>query len=450
MFRVTRRTALGAIPSVAALAWVSDALARQDAATPMASPAAGDDEVERGLTPVAGFENPELDFQLLRSLGVDVYGGGAAGELLYARTQIGEDPYAWPPAFDGIARSAQDAAEEAAAAGRVATARQHHLRSSSYWRASEYFSDPFGDERTARGLASREAFQRAIPNLPHRVETVRIPFEDVELPGYFMTPAADANGVTLVVISGFDGTNEELWFETALEGLDRGHTVLAAAGPGQVDAMRDYPDLIFRPDYEKPIGAMLDFALAQPDVDPERLAFYGISLGGHFAIRGAEHDDRIKALIVNSPIPNLFAYMMGFVGGGGDDSGGGDSDGPPDVTLGEIDHIPDEFMPRTQKLSLKSAFKRYGVDSLSGWITVLQEFDSTDGLANIACPSLAMVGEGEGGVSRQQSQLFVDNVSGPVTERVFLQSEGAEMHCQFGNLQLSNAVIYDWLTDTLG
>ncbi len=448
MYRLTRRTALGAIPSVAALAWASEAMARQGGGTPMASPAAGGDEVERGLTPVAGFENPELDFQLIRSLGADVYGGGAAGELFFARTAIGEDPYAWPPAFDGIAQSAQDAGTEADDAGRAATARQHYLRASNYWRAAEYFSDPYSDDRLPRGMASREVFQRAIPYLRHQVEPVRIPFEDVELPGYFMTPATDANGVTLVVISGFDGTNEELWFETALEGLDRGYTVLVAAGPGQVDAMRDYPDLIFRPDYEKPIGAMLDFALARPNVDPERLAFYGISLGGHFAIRGAEHDDRIKALIVNSPIPNLFAYMMGFVGGGGED--GGEGDGPPDVTLDEIDYIPDEYMPRTQKLSLKSAFKRYGVDSLSGWIAVLQEFDATDALGDIACPSLAMVGEGEGGVSRQQSQLFVDKVSGPVTERVFLQSEGAEMHCQFGNLQLSNAVIYDWLSDTLG
>lgn len=450
MFRLTRRTALGAVPSMAALALASEALARQDSATPMASPAASSDDVERGETPVAGFENPELDFQLMRSLGADVYGGGAAGELFYARTLIGEDPYAWPPAFDGIAQSAQDAGEEADVAGRSATARQHFLRSSSYWRAAEYFSDPYSEELTPRGLASRDVFQRAIPYLRHGVEAVRIPFEDVELPGYFMTPATDANGVTLVVISGFDGTNEELWFETALEGLDRGYTVLVTAGPGQVDAMRDYPDLIFRLDYEKPIGAMFDFVLGQPNVDPERLAFYGISLGGHFAIRGAEHDDRIKALIVNSPIPNLFTYMMGFLGGGGDsDAGGSGNDGPPDVTLDEIDQIPDQYMPRTQKLSIKSAFKRYGVDSLSGWIETLQKFDATDALGNITCPSLAMVGEGEGGVARQQSQLFADNVSGPVTERVFLQREGAEMHCQFGNLQLSNAVVYDWLAETL-
>jgi dienelactone hydrolase len=384
----------------------------------------------------------------MRSLGAGVYGGGSPGELFFARMSIGEDPYQWPLAFDGIARTVEDAGVEADDTGRTASAREHFLRSSMYWRAAEYFSDPYGDERLSRGMASRETFQHAAPYLRHQVETVRIPFEDVELPGYWMTPAGEANGITLIAITGFDGTNEELWFETALEGLDRGFTVLVAAGPGQVDAMRDYPDLTFRPDYEKPIGAMVDFALAQPDVDPDRLAFYGISLGGHFAIRGAEHDDRIKALIVNSPIPNLLDYMLGFIGGGdGDDGDSGD--GPPDLTLDDIDHVPDEFLPRVQKLSIKSAFKRYGVDSLSGWITALEAYNATDALDQITCPSLAMVGEGEGGVSLQQYQLFIENVGGAVTERLFLQREGAEMHCQLGNLGLSNAVLYDWLFETL-
>ncbi len=453
MFQLTRRSALAsmaAAPSLMALASASAAARamQESAASPVASPAAEGDEVERGLTRVSGFETPELDFQLMRSLGVGVYGGGAPGELFFARSSIGEDPYQWPVAFDGIARTAEDAGIEAEEAGRAITARDHFIRASSYWRAAEYFSDPYDDERLSRGMASRETFQRAARALRHSVEFVRIPFEGIELPGYFMTPAGDANGVTVIVISGFDGTNEELWFETALEGLDRGFTVLVAAGPGQVAAMRDYPDLIFRPDYEKPIGAMIDFALEQPGVDPDRLAFYGISLGGHFSIRGAEHDDRIKALIANSPIPNLRSYMLGFFGGA-DNDGGDSGDGPPDLTLDEVDQIPDEFIPRVQKLSIKSAFKRFGVDSLSGWVTALESFDATDALGSIACPSLAMVGEGEGGISLQQNQLFVDNVSGPVTERLFLQHEGADMHCQFGNLQLSNAVIYDWLIDTL-
>ena len=32
------------------------------------------------------------------------------------------------------------------------------------------------------------------------------------------------------------------------------------------------PGLIFRPDYEVPVQAVVDYALARPDVDPERLA----------------------------------------------------------------------------------------------------------------------------------------------------------------------------------
>ena len=36
---------------------------------------------------------------------------------------------------------------------------------------------------------------------------------------------------------------------------------------------------------------------------------------------------------------------------------------------------------------------------------------------------------------------------GPVTQRMFRVDEGADMHCQVGNLSLSNAVVYDWLGD---
>ena len=42
---------------------------------------------------------------------------------------------------------------------------------------------------------------------------------------------------------------------------------------------------------------------------------------------------------------------------------------------------------------------------------------------------------------------FSTGVSGPVTQRVFTTAEGADTHCQLGNLPLSNAVIYDWLDE---
>jgi hypothetical protein len=71
-----------------------------------------------------------------------------------------------------------------------------------------------------------------------------------------------------------------------------------------------------------------------------------------------------------------------------------------------------------------------------------------DDLSAIRCPSLAMVGEGEGGEPAAQAERFGDGVSGPVTTRAFSADEGADMHCQMGNLALSNAVAYDWLEET--
>jgi alpha-beta hydrolase superfamily lysophospholipase len=184
-------------------------------------------------------------------------------------------------------------------------------------------------------------------------------------------------------------------------------------------------------------------ALAQPGVDGRKLALYGISLGGYFATRGAEHDQRIKAVVLNSPIVDLRAYMLGFVGGEA-----GASKLPP-LKLSEVDSVPDNEMHPTQKLLFKAACKRFGVDSLAGWFERLKAFNAVDRLGQIMCPSLAMVGAGEGGEAMAQLETFAARVSGPVTRRVFEVREGADMHCQVGNLALSNAVVYDWLEEVL-
>jgi len=398
--------------------------------------------VERTATRIRGFESGELDFQLMRSLGAAA-SGGTPGEIFHAIAGIGEDPYAWPPAFEALARRVDAAGQEAADKGRRVSGCEHFLRASMYWRAAEYFTDPFQPASRMRGLASRASFLKAAAFSDDRIEAVEIPFEGIRLPGYFMTPARGGNGRTLLVLTGFDGTGEELYFETAQAGLVRGFNILVAEGPGQAGTLRLYPDLHFRPDYEKPIAAMIDFALTRPEVDAARLGLYGISFGGYFATRGAEHDQRVRALVVNSPIPDLHAYMLGFVGGAAM------VEKLPPLPLSAVDDIPDSEMPRTSKLSFKASCRRFGVDSIQGWFAALAGFTAVADLGRITCPSLAMVGTGEGKESMAQFETFCNAVSGPVTRRIFTIEEGADMHCQIGNLPLSNAVIYDWLMDVL-
>lgn len=332
-----------------------------------------DDRVERGSTRVEGFLSGELDFQLMRSLGAGNYGGATPGEVFATRAVVnGDDPYAWREALAAMAERVLNSGQKSLERGHRISARDHFLRASMYYRAAEYFADPFGPDTVKWGLASRDAFCAAAELISDRIEPVEIPFEKKGLPGYFMAPANGAErGKTVVVLTGFDGTAEELYFQVAAAGLERGYNILIAQGPGQVGCLRIHPDLKFRPDCEKPVGAILDFALARPEVAAERLALYGISFGGYFVTRAAEHDGRIKALIANSPIVNLYAYMAGFIGPEF-------AANPPPVSLNEVDEIPENDFPCEAKLSFKAACRRFGVDSFATWLSRLKDFNAEE------------------------------------------------------------------------
>jgi pimeloyl-ACP methyl ester carboxylesterase len=439
MPNLTRRDAL---LSTALVGITESALA---SAAPSMSEPASRDGVTRSATRVRGFADPEMDFQLLRSLGATSSMGAAVGEVLAAARNIKDgEPGTWPPAFAALG-------EQTGLLGRSVllkhpvSAREHFQRASMYYRAAEYYDDPVTDTSRAHGLTSRGFFLEAARLMPWRTDVVQIPFERVWLPGYFMQPASGDTRPrkTVIVLTGFDGTAEELYFQTGLAALERGWNVLLAEGPGQTGLLRFHPGSSFRPDYEAPVGVMMDYVLSRREVDAHQVALYGISYGGYFASRAAAHDERIMALVVNSPIPDLRAYVIGFVGPQM-------ASDPPALTLALIDSIPDQQIPVGAKLSLKASFRRFGVESFADWLERLRAFQIGDALQNIRCPTLAVVGEGEGAVAMELFESFSRRVSGPVTKRLFTTAEGADTHCQLGNLPLSNAVIYDWLDEVFG
>lgn len=402
--------------------------------------------VERTATRIAGFKSAEMDFQLMRLLGAAGAGGSTPGKVFAARARmVNNDPREWPGAFSPMADRLVKLADQNVKQGHLLAAAFALLRASNYYRSSEYYSDSFGDTALQFGQKSRNAFIWAAGMLAHHIVAVDIPFEGHDLPGYFMQPASgSADGRTVIIMTGFDGTAEELYFQSAADALNRGYNVLIAEGPGQVGCLRRYPELLFRPDYEKPITAIIDYAVRHQKVAPERLALYGISYGGYFVSRAATHDQRIRALIVNSPIVDLGAYMRGFTHLESDEV-------PPeeDVSLAEVDDVPEQYMSQEIKLAFKSACRRFGVERFSEWVGVLKNY-RVENLAAIRCPSLALVGAGEGDEAYRQHKQFLETVSGPVTSRVFEPEEGADMHCQLGNLPLSNAVIYNWLDNVFG
>ncbi len=403
---------------------------------------------ERSGTRVRGFDDPELDFQLMRQLGTAVYGGASIGEPLAIAAGLGNSAAGWTDAFAALAERQRADAETRAAGGHSVSARDRYLQACNSYRAAEYFA-PAGSPRHAElGLASRSAFLAAATHLPGHVEELWLPWEEQRLPGYLCTPPDGAGpGPTLVATSGFDGTLEETYLQVGRAGLERGWRVMLICGPGQMDVTRTEARTDFVPDTERWVSPWLELAVARPEVDPARLALLGISFGGYFASRAAAHEPRVRALVANSPIVDLRSYMVAFVAA----ELGGDPEAvlqpADDVRLDEIDQIPDAEMPAAVKEMTRSLITRFGRQSFLETFRYLREF-RTDPSA-ISCPALALVGAGEGAEPIGQFERFRDQVAGPVTARVFTAEEGADGHCQVGNLAYSAAVIFDWLDETL-
>jgi hypothetical protein len=128
------------------------------------------------------------------------------------------------------------------------------------------------------------------------------------------------------------------------------------------------------------------------------------------------------------PAVDLRTYMTSFVGFDPEEMFTADED----FSIADIDTIPDEEMPPTQKEMARSLIRRFGRPSFRRTFTYLRQFHVDAG--QIRCPALAMVGEGEGREPLQQFERFASAAAGPVTKRIFTADEGADSHGQVGNL----------------
>ncbi|OBT75972.1 hypothetical protein VF21_05745 [Pseudogymnoascus sp. 05NY08] len=145
----------------------------------------------------------------------------------------------------------------------------------------------------------------------------------------------------IVNSGGFDSTQEELYFYVAAGARQRGYAVLTFDGPGQgivlreQDQKKEYPakaphGLYMRHDWEAVTTKVVDrlFAYGEENshlnLDLDRVALFGESMGAYFALRGAT-DPRIKACvamdgfydmwdIADSRIPPVFLKAWNTLG----------------------------------------------------------------------------------------------------------------------------------------
>jgi pimeloyl-ACP methyl ester carboxylesterase len=397
-------------------------------------------DISRGGIQVKGFADPEMDFQLIRQLGACAYGASSIGECLHiANTIKTNNPAEWVKAFENLAEWQKKDGMERLVKNHLISGREQLFKAANSFRAAEYYSPITSAQHRKLGLNSADCFSLAISSMDIHFEHHLIPYQNINLPAYFISPANDGiKRDTILIVSGFDGTLEEEFLLRGQAAIERGYNVIHFAGPGQMDVFRQYPETYFEPNFDEVVKRVINYFQSRHEINMHTLTLMGISFGGYFSTRAACHDSRIKILIANSPILDLHAYMCSFVNM--DPCKMADSD---DFSIKDIPSIPDDVMPPQLKSQAEQLIHRFGQSSFKATFNYLKEFSVGEAIKNIDIPCLALLGSSEGGEPRRQFEGFCKITHAEPHE--FSDFEGAGSHCQVGNVSFANAVIYDWL-----
>ena len=143
----------------------------------------------------------------------------------------------------------------------------------------------------------------------HEIRRVDIPFQDSAIPAWLHLPnvpyrQASTNGSRgrlpcVMSIPGMDSFKET---GVALYGdrlLERGVAVLSIDGPGQKEALQRGIH-VTATNWKEAGRAVLDWMRAQPELDPDRIAIKGTSMGSFWGTQVASIDDRLKGCAVQA------------------------------------------------------------------------------------------------------------------------------------------------------
>lgn len=383
-------------------------------------------------------------------LGYIPYGGADFGEVAAVAAAVGDgDDARFHEAW--IAAAARLAAEAEAALGRghVTSARELCLRASAFFAASFHplYGAPVDPRLLAAFRAQIAAFDHGLALGPHPVRPQTIPFQGHALPAYLVPATSREHEVRplIVFVNGYDGTVTDLYFASAVAAARRGYHSLLFDGPGQ-GAMLYQHGVPLRPDWETVVGAVLDFAVALPLVDPARIALSGWSLGGHLAPRAASGEPRVAALVAD---PGLWSIADGFRA-----AVRRMFDLPPEAVrdLGTLDQAvidrADAAIRKDRELRWKvvqRGFWVHGVDNLRDYLASAELFTMRGRAELIRCPTL--ITQAENDPLAAGADGFFDALRCPKTLLRFTAAEGADGHCEMRNRSLLNRRVLDWLDE---
>lgn len=441
MQRTNRRNFLRA--SGASLAGGAGALLGSDMLSPNDADAAG----QKGGAPAPGalhlVADPETEFIVLMSLGKAYYSCGSVGRVLAIAGEIrpgdGESAY---QAFWKAGEEARALADEQLARHRSVSARQAYLWATNYFYYAGDLADGSKDPNRFKPTweRARDCWDRAVALFDPPVEKIAIPYEGTTLQGYFFRADRSSKRRPLLILNnGSDGSVQDMWVWGAAGGTARGYNCLTFDGPGQGAALWRQ-GLHFRPDWEKVITPVVDYALTRPDVDPKRIALQGISQGGYWVPRAVAFERRIAAAVADP--------------------------GVVDVSTSWIQHLPPEMVrlldtgqkdafnaamaeaPPELQAALRFRMRPYGLPTAFDVLQASRQYNLRGVADKIRCPMLITDPDNETFWPGQSQQLY-QMLRSPKRLVRFTAAEGADLHCEPKDPGLRDLRVFDWLDEVL-
>ena len=180
----------------------------------------------------------------------------------------------WCPSWSEVARAAELQAGRALSAGFKQTAASDFYRSSLYYFFAQFLLWDFVDEKRIAYENCARTFRQAAPLLDPPLQQITIPFQGLQMPGYFRMPVSGTLPPCVLLIDGLDTTKEEQLVMSTLC-AQRGMATLAFDGPGQGEM---FCKMKMTPDYVDAVRAALDYAELLSMIDRHKIGVIGRSL----------------------------------------------------------------------------------------------------------------------------------------------------------------------------
>jgi cephalosporin-C deacetylase-like acetyl esterase len=224
----------------------------------------------------------------------------------------------------------EELARAAEKAGHNVDAREHYYIAASFYTNAMWGVYEDGNEkRIAWAERKRACYDKFIQYAGRPIERVELPYQGKSIAALLHLPAnREAGGRVpcVLYIPGMDGVKEDNPMHNDPL-LERGIAVLAIDGPGQGET-RERGINCTASNYEDAGKLACDFLVKRPEIDSDRLAIMGSSMGSYWGPRVAAVEPRFKACAVsgvnvepgqntifNSASPTFklnYMYMAGY------------------------------------------------------------------------------------------------------------------------------------------